>query len=80
MMTLKKLLLATVLVSGTASSVLANTQFDVDIYRPAIQDNALGAYARVSANGLGAQARTVRPSSLGEQRWFDKGSASQSNN
>jgi hypothetical protein len=77
MRTLTKLLLATVLVSATASSVLANTQFDVDIYRPKIQDNALHAYAR--ANGLGAQHRSIRPFSIEEQRWFDKGSAGQSN-
>jgi hypothetical protein len=80
MTTLKKLLLATVLVSGTASSVLANTQFDVDIYRPNIHNSALDAYAQVPGNGLRAQPRTVRPFSLGEQRWFDKGSGSQSNN
>jgi hypothetical protein len=78
MTTLKKVLLATVLVSATASSVLANNQFDVDIYRPAIQDNALGAYARVPGNGMGAQPRAVRPFSIEEQRWFDKGSAGQS--
>jgi hypothetical protein len=79
MTTLTKLLLATVLVSGTASNALANTQFDVDIYRPKIQDNALHAYARMSPNGLGAQNSTIRPFSLQEQRWFDKASGSQSN-
>ena len=79
MRTLTKLLLATVLVSATASSVLANTQFDVDIYRPAIQDHALSAYAQMSGNGLGAQPRTIRPFSLEEQRLFDKASGSQSN-
>jgi hypothetical protein len=77
MTTLTKLLLAAVLVSS-ASSAFANTQFDVDIYRPAIQDDALGAYARVSTN-LGAQRSTIRPFSLEEQRWFDKASAGQSN-
>jgi hypothetical protein len=80
MTTLTKLLLATVLVSATASSVLAdNSQFDVDIYRPNIHNNAFDAYAQVPGSGLRAQPRTVRPFSLEEQRWFDKGSASQSN-
>jgi hypothetical protein len=77
MNTLTKLLLATVLVSGTASSVFANTQFDVDIYRPAIQDNALGAYARVPADALRSQPRTIRPFSPEEQRFFDRASSPQ---
>jgi hypothetical protein len=49
----------------------------VDIYRPAIQNHALSAYAQMSANCLGAQPRTVRQFSLEEQRWFDKASGSQ---
>ena len=76
MTTLTKLLLATVLVSGTASSILAdNSQFDVDIYRPKIQDNALDAFAREPAGGLRAAPRPVRPFSIEEQRWFDKASS-----
>jgi hypothetical protein len=60
---LTKLLLATVLVSGTASSVLAsNSQFDVDIYRPKIQHNGLDAYAREPAVGPAqVPAPQVRP-------------------
>jgi hypothetical protein len=39
---------------GSASVALANDQFDVTIYRPAIQDNALGAFAQSpSVNGRG---------------------------
>ena len=73
MTTLTKLLLATVLVSGTASSVLADAQFDVDIYRPKIQNNATDAYAREPAGGLrSAPSSPVRPFSPQEQRWFDR--------
>jgi hypothetical protein len=80
MRTLTKLLLATVLVSGTASSVLANTQFDVDIYRPNIHNNnnALDAYAREPAGGLRAAPRPVRPFSIEEQLWFDRASSPKS--
>jgi hypothetical protein len=79
MKTLSKLLLATALVSAAASSVSANTQFDVDIYRPNLNsnNNALDAYAREPAGGLRSQPRTIRPFSPEEQRFFDRASSPQ---
>ena len=77
MKTLTKLLLATVLASTAASSVFANTQFDVDIYRPNPNstNNALDAYAREPAGGLRSAPRPVRPFSIEEQLWFDRASS-----
>jgi hypothetical protein len=34
------------LVIGTSSAALAYTQFDVNIYRPTVQDNGLSAFAQ----------------------------------
>ena len=80
MRTLTKLLLATVLVTGTASSVLAdNSQFDVDIYRPNINNNnALDSYAREPAGSQRTAPRPVRPFSIEEQLWFDRASSPKS--
>jgi hypothetical protein len=75
MLTKSKLILAAALVLGSSSAALANSQFDVDIYRPAAQD-ALSAYAqeRVQirrSNG----STTVKPHSPAEKLWFDRASA-----
>jgi hypothetical protein len=34
------------LLVGSASAALADSQFDVNIYRPTVQDNGLGAFAQ----------------------------------
>jgi hypothetical protein len=59
---------------GSASFALANDQFDVTIYRPAIQDNALGAYAQSPSLNRGGSGGTG-PSKLfsaEERAMFDR--------
>jgi hypothetical protein len=75
MLTKSKLILAAVLVVGTASGALADAQFDVNIYRPAVQ-NDMSAYAQVPAqvrrnNGPAA----VKPHTIEEKLWFERASA-----
>ena len=59
---------------GSASVALANDQFDVTIYRPAIQDNALGAHAQSPSVNWGRNGGTG-PSKLfsaEERAMFDR--------
>jgi hypothetical protein len=59
---------------GSASAAFANDQFDVTIYRPAIQDNALGAYAQSPSVDRGRNGGTG-PSKLfsaEEKAMFDR--------
>ena len=75
MLTKSKLIIAAVLVVGTTSGALADAQFDVDIYRPAVQ-NDMSAYAQVPAqvrrnNGPA----TVKPHTIEEKLWFERASA-----
>jgi hypothetical protein len=78
-----KLVLAAALLLGTASGALAdNSQFDVNIYRPTVQDG-LSAYARVPAARLPAAsvparrngAPAIRPFSPAERLWFERASS-----
>ena len=65
--------IAAVLV-GSASFALANDQFDVTINRPAIQDNALGAYAQsplLNRDGSGGTGRS-KMFSAEERAMFDR--------
>ena len=55
---------------GSASVALANDQFDVTIYRPAIQDNAHGAYAQ-SPGGNGGSGPS-KLFSAEEKAMFDR--------
>jgi hypothetical protein len=75
MSTKSKLILAAALVLATTSGALADARFDVDIYRPVVQDD-LSAYAHAPAqirrnNG----ATTVKPHTLEEKLWFERASA-----
>jgi len=75
MLTKSKLILAAALVLGTASGALADAQFDVDIYRPAVQ-NDMSAYAQVPAQvRRNTGSTTVQPHSPAEQLWFERASA-----
>jgi hypothetical protein len=73
-----KMVLAAALLLGTASGALAdNSQFDVNIYRPTVQDG-LSAYARVPAARLPARRNgtpAIRPFSPAERQWFDRASS-----
>jgi hypothetical protein len=57
---------------GTASLVLANDQFDVNIYRPAIPGSALDAFALSPTNPNGAKGGAVRPFTADEKLMFDR--------
>lgn len=75
MLTKSKMALAAAFVLGTASGALANTQFDVNIYRPAVQ-NDLGAYAQEPAQiQRRHDAPTVAPQAPAEKLWFDRASS-----
>jgi hypothetical protein len=80
MSTKSKLILAAALLLGTASGALANSQFDVNIYRPTVQDG-LSAYARVPAARVPARrngAPAIRPFSPAERQWFERASSPRS--
>jgi hypothetical protein len=75
MLTKSKLILAAALVLGTTSGALADAQFDVDIYRPAVQNN-LSAYAQAPAQiRRGNGPTTVKPHTPAEKLWFERASA-----
>ena len=61
---------------GSASVALANDQFDVNIYRPAIQDNALGAFAQSPSVNRGVTGGTgaLKPFTAEEKAMFDRAS------
>jgi hypothetical protein len=64
--------IAAVLV-GSASVALANDQFDVNIYRPTIIDNPLGAYAQSPASSWGSgSVATHKGFSLQEKQMFER--------
>jgi hypothetical protein len=76
MLTKSKLMLAAALVLGTASGALADAQFDVDIYRPAVQSD-LSAYAQVPQIRRNNGPATVKPQLPAEKLWFDRASSPQ---
>jgi hypothetical protein len=58
---------------GSASVALANDQFDANIYRPAIQDNALGAYAQSPSVKWGnGSTGASKPFSVEQKLMFDR--------
>jgi hypothetical protein len=58
---------------GSASAALADSQFDVNIYRPAIQHSPMDAYAQSPSRTWGnGSTGTVKSYSSEEQRWFEK--------
>ena len=69
-----RIALVVALLAGSASVALANDQFDVNIYRPTIQNSPLGAYAQSPSGnwGNGASTGTSKSFSDEERRWFEK--------
>ena len=59
---------------GSASAAFANDQFDVNIYRPAIQHSPMDAYAQSPSGnwGNGSNTGTAKSFSDEERRWFEK--------
>jgi hypothetical protein len=75
MLTRTKMAVAAVLLLGSMSGALAdNSQFDVNIYRPAPQDSALGAYAREPVRIERTRPRAVKPFSIQEKLWMERAS------
>lgn len=66
--------LVAAIVVGTSSVALAdNSQFDVNIYRPTVVDNPLGAYAQSPASGWSyGTTGAVKPFSAEEKAMFDR--------
>ena len=64
--------LVAAIVVGTSSVALANSQFDVSIYTPSIQDNGMGAYAQQLPGQLRA---APQPFSPAEKLWFERASS-----
>jgi hypothetical protein len=63
------------LVIGTSSAALAdNSQFDVNIYRPTVQDNGMGAFAQQLPTQI-RRAAPVQSISPAEQLWFERASS-----
>jgi hypothetical protein len=61
------------LLVGSASVALANDQFDVNIYRPAIQHSPMDAYAQSRSGTWGnGSTGTAKSFSEEERRWFEK--------
>jgi hypothetical protein len=67
--------LVAAIVVGTSSVALAdNSQFDVNIYRPTVQDNGMGAFAQVPSQIRRAPVQSISPA---EQLWFERASSPQ---
>jgi hypothetical protein len=68
--------LVAALVIGTSSAALAdNSQFDVNIYRPTVQDNGMGAYAQELPGQIQRRVAPKPSISPAEQLWFERASS-----
>jgi hypothetical protein len=72
----KTAIVAAMLLGSVSGSALANnSQFDVNIYRPAQQHNAVDAYARESTQAKDrTDPRAVKPFTIEEKLWMDRAS------
>jgi hypothetical protein len=68
----KAAVVAAILLGSVSGAVADNSQFDVNIYRPTQQDNALGAYAQEPARATAP--RAVKPFTIEEKLLFDRAS------
>jgi hypothetical protein len=65
--------IAAVLVGTVSAAFADNSQFDVNIYRPTVVDNPLGAYAQSPASGWSyGTTGAVKPFSAEEKAMFDR--------
>jgi hypothetical protein len=65
--------IAAVLVGTVSAAFADNSQFDVNIYRPTVVDNPLGAYAQSPAPGWSyGTTGAVKPFSAEEKAMFDR--------
>jgi hypothetical protein len=71
----KAAVVAAILLGSVSGAVADNSQFDVNIYRPTQQDNALGAYAQEPTQALNrVSPRAVKPFTIEEKLLFDRAS------
>jgi len=68
----KAAVVAAILLGSVSGAVADNSQFDVNIYRPTQQNNALGAYAQEPAQSV--RPRAVKPFTIQEKLLFDRAS------
>jgi hypothetical protein len=68
----KAAVVAAILLGSVSGAVADNSQFDVNIYRPTQQDNALGAYAQEPAQAT--RPRAVKPFTIEERLWMERAS------
>jgi hypothetical protein len=65
--------IAAVLVGSASAALADNSQFDANIYRPAIQYSPVDAFAQSPSRTWGnGSTGTVKSYSSEEQRWFEK--------
>jgi hypothetical protein len=62
---------AAILLGSVSGAVADNSQFDVNIYRPTVQDSALGAYAQLRGQ---QNHQVVKPFTIEEKLLFDRAS------
>jgi hypothetical protein len=71
----KAAVVAAILLGSASGAVADNSQFDVNIYRPTPQGNALDAYAQEPAQLHNRVApRGVKPFHIQEKLWFNRAS------
>jgi hypothetical protein len=71
----KTALVAALMLGSVSGAALADGQFDVNIYRPAPQDNALGAYAQEPVQSEErTDPRAAKPFTIEEKLWMDRAS------
>ena len=66
-------LVAAIVVSTSSVALADNSQFDVNIYTPSVQDNGMSAFAQqVPAQTRRAPVQSISPA---EQLWFERASS-----
>jgi hypothetical protein len=75
MLTKTKAAVVAAILLGSVSGAVADSQFDVNIYRPVPHGSALDAYAQEPARGvIRTNPRAVKPFTIEEKLWMDRAS------
>jgi hypothetical protein len=72
MLTKTKAAAVAAILLGSVTGAVADAQFDVNIYQPTVQNNALSAYAQASPRA--AAPRAAKPFTIEEKILFDRAS------
>jgi hypothetical protein len=71
----KAAVVAAMLLGSVSGAVADNSQFDVNIYRPAPHGTALDAHAQEPVRGLNrTNPRAVKPFTIEEKLWMERAS------